>query len=313
MNKFIVYKITHKKSLKSYIGITTDYQKRMREHKQAKGGCRYLYNAVRRYGFDAFEHKIIAKAHSWEELCLKEQAFIKFFGTKAPDGYNLTDGGEGSLGLKPSAETRQKMSEAQKGNKGNTNMLGKKLSDETRQKIGEASKGNKYALGNTNMLGKKHSNETKRKMSEAKRGRKFSDETKRKMSEAAKGRKTSDETRKKLSEAKRGRKLSDETRQKMSEAQKGNTKMLGKKHSNEAKRKMSEASKGNTNMLGKKFSDELKKKMSEAQRKFSRFQVLEIKKLLSEGVAQRTIAKQFGVTHSTIGNIKTGKRYADIV
>lgn len=38
----------------------------------------------------------------------KEKFYIKEYNTKAPNGYNLTDGGEGSLGYHPSKETNQK-------------------------------------------------------------------------------------------------------------------------------------------------------------------------------------------------------------
>ena len=53
---------------------------------------------------------------------------------------------------------------------------GKQKSEETKNKMSEAQKGNKYNLG------KKHSEESKKKMSEAKKGKKFSEEHKKKLS-----------------------------------------------------------------------------------------------------------------------------------
>ena len=63
---------------------------------------------------------------------------------------NLTDGGEGTSGYIPSAETLQKMSDAQKG---------KSRSLETRQKSSDANKGKPKSL------------ETRAKMSDAKKGK----------------------------------------------------------------------------------------------------------------------------------------------
>ena len=72
--------------------------------------------------------------------------------------------------------------------------IGKKLSEETRNKIGEANKGNKYALGY------KHSEEAKNKISEANKGKHLSEETKKKIAETKKGKHHSEGTKRKLSE-----------------------------------------------------------------------------------------------------------------
>ena len=170
---------------------------------------------------------------------------------------NLTEGGEGTLGMKRSLTTKRKMSEALRGRKmaplseehkrklslalkgrvlcRNNNCLGKRLSNEHKRKIADALRGNKNSfgqklsdehkkklaealVGNRNACGAKRSDETKRRMSEGHLGMKRSDETKRKISEANRRRKCSDETRKRLSEAQTGRKYSDESRKKISEA-----------------------------------------------------------------------------------------------
>ena len=44
--EFVVYKITNIDNGKSYIGITTDYKKRIREHFGCNGNCKYLYRAI---------------------------------------------------------------------------------------------------------------------------------------------------------------------------------------------------------------------------------------------------------------------------
>ena len=74
---------------------------------------------------------------------------------------------EASTGVSPTAETRKKLSDFNKG---------KTLSEEHKQKIRESH------------YGIKPSEETRKKMSEAKKGKKASEETKRKMREAHKRR-----------------------------------------------------------------------------------------------------------------------------
>ena len=81
-------------------------------------------------------------------------------------------------------ETREKMSEAQKGEK--NHFFGKHHTDEVRRKMSEAKKGKNHPL-----FGKHHSDETRKKMSEAQKGKKrgpMSEEHRRKISEAVKRR-----------------------------------------------------------------------------------------------------------------------------
>ena len=79
---------------------------------------------------------------------------------------------------KPSEETKNKISKANKG---------KHISEESRRKISEARKG-KCAGEDNPMYGKHHSAEALQKMSDAKKGKHLSEETKRKLSAARKGR-----------------------------------------------------------------------------------------------------------------------------
>src|SRR5574344_1040779 len=85
---------------------------------------------------------------------------------------------------------------------------GKNLSAESRQKISESQKGNHYVLGHHWNL----SDETRQKISAAKKGKNLSEETRKKMSDAKKGKPShwkgkpkSVETRKKMSEAHSGK------------------------------------------------------------------------------------------------------------
>lgn len=149
-----------------------------------------------------------------------------------------------------SEESKRKISEASKN-----------CSIETRQKISNANKGRKHseeskrkmseiqALLKPN-LGRKHSDETKRKMSIASRSR--SEETKRKLSESLKGRIVSEETKNKISSSNKGRKCSIEHNKKLSES------LTGRQLSEEHKMNISEARKG------RKLSEETKRKIKES-------------------------------------------------
>jgi hypothetical protein len=100
--------------------------------------------------------------------------------------------------LNQSAETRKKISESMKGEKGY--WFGKKLSEETCAKMSEAKMGEIHSperrkknseanSGENNpMYGKNHSLETRKKISEAKSGKKHSLETRKKISESQKRR-----------------------------------------------------------------------------------------------------------------------------
>jgi group I intron endonuclease len=185
----------------------------------------YWHNIVNKHGYTI---NIIHNDISWEDACEIEKELIAKYGRKnlgLGNLVNCTDGGEGILGLVHSEETRQRISEAKKGEK--HHMFGKNLSEETKQKISESIKGEKH-----HMFGKNLSEETRQRISEAQKGEKNS----------MFGKIHSEETKQKISESIKGKTLSEETRKKMSEARKGEKNhMFGKTHSEETKQKISEA------------------------------------------------------------------------
>ena len=211
---------------------------------------------------ETLKEEYIKTCYSEEEMCSDEQYYIKVFKTLWPNGYNLTEGGDGGI---PSDETRKKMSKSQKG---------KHLSEETKKKLSESHSGEKHP-----MFGKHHSEETKKKLSESHKGKPapnkgvpMSEETKKKLSEVIKEKFIYDEEyRRKISEAHKN--ISDDVHRKMSESRKKlyssgmKHPMLGKQHSEESKKKMSESHKGkSSHRKGKQLSEEIKKKISEANK-----------------------------------------------
>jgi group I intron endonuclease len=160
-----------------------------------------FHRAIKKYGIDAFDFKILAIFDRVDAACYHEQAAILKFKTLIPNGYNCTSGapftqypgpisdttrrkiGNSSKGRKASVVTRQKISEALKGNQ---NFLGQHRPDDVRKKISQT------MLGKHNFLGQHHSIKTRRKMAKRMKGNQYalghhpSENVRRKMSVANK-------------------------------------------------------------------------------------------------------------------------------
>lgn len=108
-----IYRLTNTKSGKKYIGKTVNFKKRMYCHKRSNTK-RYLSNAIRKYGWDTFKKEIIVDNIVEEDLNMLEISYIQYENTMAPNGYNLTRGGEGCSGYIMSDIDKKKMSQAQK-------------------------------------------------------------------------------------------------------------------------------------------------------------------------------------------------------
>ena len=108
---------------KRYVGITSRKPKyRWNNGKGYKE--QVFYNAIEKYGWENFEHIIIAKGLTEEEADWLETELIKELDLRNPDkGYNITEGGDGIKGVNPrnymteeaKRERDRKMSEANSG------------------------------------------------------------------------------------------------------------------------------------------------------------------------------------------------------
>lgn len=86
------YRIINKINGKEYIGITIDFERRMKQHQNQKSNS-LIHKATLKYGKENFIYEILACELSVEEAEKMEIDLIKERNTLAPNGYNLAKGG----------------------------------------------------------------------------------------------------------------------------------------------------------------------------------------------------------------------------
>ena len=153
----LIYKATNLINGKCYIGLTvrTIEQRTYRHLKESYNEKSSEYNlvfhrAIRKYKPENFKWEIIKdNIDDFEYLKEQEIFYIKKHNTffKTDCGYNMTMGGDGSLGWKHSKETKKKMSKNHADVSGKNNpMFGKERthSQKTKNKMSESLKGDKH-------------------------------------------------------------------------------------------------------------------------------------------------------------------------
>nr|DAS58803.1 MAG TPA: intron associated endonuclease [Caudoviricetes sp.] len=107
---FKLYIHVNKINNKKYVGITKQHIKeRCRSDGSGYSRNPYFYNAIKKYGWDNFEHIIIYRNLTYEMAIKLEQTYILLMHTRDKhNGYNMTDGGDGALGCHPSLESIEK-------------------------------------------------------------------------------------------------------------------------------------------------------------------------------------------------------------
>lgn len=196
--KYRVYVHVNKINGKIYIGQTCNSLYVRSGHGSGIGykHCAHFYNAIKKYGWDNFEHIILVDNISLEMANIIEEELISKYNSMDRNiGYNMMSGGGNKVRRQevtdriaeknrhPSEETRRKMSIASKK---------RVMTPELKEKIRQSN------------IGKKRSEEFRQKMREVKQN--ISEETRKKISEAGKGRKTSDLQKKITSERAKGNK-----------------------------------------------------------------------------------------------------------
>lgn len=153
---FTVYMHKNKINGKVYIGITGQDPK-VRWNNGIGYRRSHFANAIKKYGWDNFEHIILYSGLTKEQACKKEIELIRdYHSTDSEHGYNIATGGEINCGYTISEDRKKHLSEINTGS--SHPQYGKHKSESTRKKISEARKGMKF------------SDEHRRHLSEARKG-----------------------------------------------------------------------------------------------------------------------------------------------
>lgn len=123
-----VYVHKNRKNGKVYVGITGQEPEKRWGHNGYNYKRGSFRNAIDKYGWDGFEHKVLFTGLTKQEAEMIEVDLIYYF-KKSGLSYNLADGGNVTTGLKMSDEARKNISDGHKG---------LKQSESTRRKITEA-------------------------------------------------------------------------------------------------------------------------------------------------------------------------------
>ena len=235
---YCVYMHTNKINGKKYVGQTKMKPEDRWNNGEGYKGYTYFYSAIKKYGWENFEHEIIAsnltkdEANNFEKLLIDKLDLLNH-----NKGYNLREGGMNAI---TTEETRRKMSIAGKGRKFSEehkrriseSNVGKKHTEETKKKLSEMRKG-KFTGEDNNFYGKHHTESTKEKISEICKER-LKDKTNHPMygkygeDNPNYGKKRSEESKERMREARKSIEITDEQRQYLSERVSGeNNPMYG--------------------------------------------------------------------------------------
>lgn len=116
-------------------------------------GSKYFDHAIKKYGWENIKHEVVLTNLTKQEACNAEKELIKKYdSTNMEKGYNRTFGGEEGLVFTP--ETKKKISEKSRQHHASLEyrraasewMRKRVVSEETRQKISEAQKGRKPVI-----------------------------------------------------------------------------------------------------------------------------------------------------------------------
>ena len=117
MNNCSVYKHTNKINGKVYIGMTTMHPKERWKNGAGYSGRNHFGRAIRKYGWNSFEHEIVETGLTRDEALKIEKMLIAEYDSTNPEkGYNEAVGGEGGGMYKKhhTAESKEKISKARK-------------------------------------------------------------------------------------------------------------------------------------------------------------------------------------------------------
>lgn len=157
-NNWLVYKHTST-SCKVYIGITTQAPKVRWQYGNGYKSCKLFYNTIIKYGWENIKHEILFSNIDERRAKDLEVNLIRHY-KNLGISLNITDGGDGTLGMQWIPEMKKKL---------RTSRFESKASESTKRRMREVRAGTNKGENNP-MWGRTHSEETKRKMSISRRG-----------------------------------------------------------------------------------------------------------------------------------------------
>lgn len=114
---YTVYKAVNLINGKCYIGFDSNWPNRKYHHVWAKEQYP-IQKAIKKYGKQNFKWEVLYQSKDAEHtLSIMEPYFIKENNSFGKNGYNMTKGGDGVLGLKHTEKTKRKISISSKGRK----------------------------------------------------------------------------------------------------------------------------------------------------------------------------------------------------
>lgn len=186
IKSYCIYKHTALNG-KIYIGLTCQRPEKRWDNGNGYRRSKYFYTAIEKYGWNNFTHEILFSGLSKEEAESKEIELIAFYKSNQREfGYNIDNGGKAKG--RCSEETKQLISQIQKGRKQKPETIQKRINS----KIGyHHSEETKAKIGNSNR-NKIRSTELRKRISEEQKGKKLSKEQKEKISISVKNSWTSE-------------------------------------------------------------------------------------------------------------------------
>ena len=179
METYTIYRATNTINGKVYIGFTAHWPQRINGHnydrRYGNAENKAFYNAINKYGWEAFEWDAIYQSHDFEHtLTVMEPHFINehrsWVGFDDCNGYNITLGGEGTTGWKRSPKLVESHRQQMKGRKFTPEHVAKRVASFKQTMEGKGT-----------FTGKKHTQESKEKMRLAWLGKPKSEEHKQAM------------------------------------------------------------------------------------------------------------------------------------
>lgn len=176
-----IYKITNLMTGKMYVGQTRPpLGRRWRTHLSSakrhkrRAVCPLLAKAMRGYGSEWFRIEVVEACSTNQQLNARETYWIAALNCLAPNGYNLSTGGDSKTFH---ADTKRKISEANRGRKASPELrarlsalrIGRTLSAESRKRVSDTKKARPHPY-----RGKRLPEALRIKMSAARKGKRHS-------------------------------------------------------------------------------------------------------------------------------------------